>query len=271
MPFRRIILALMSALLFTGCTSEPPDPREPSEPRDAPSASPSPEKEIDVEVVTVRSTHVPSDIQQRLEHVRVTGLPDHDGQQRINQLLRAVPEQTLDDFEDNLTDPALDNPDLPPTTTLRSTATVGLRGPDLVSAAFHYQANGGELARAPELAYDSITIDLETEAVLSNREMLSKRVRTPEGARELGRLLRRSGPDGELCGPRPAGAREFQPSDFVAQDEGERTVWLFPQQQHVTFAVALANFGYPMSCARQNIDVDYRELNEFLAPAMRRD
>ncbi|MEV0969188.1 hypothetical protein [Microtetraspora glauca] len=273
MPFRRLLavaaVAGVAALLLSGCQNSGPGP--------APSARPErsersgrPERDarpgVTVEVVTTKKLYVDLDLKQRLQYVKVSGIGDPALSQKINERLRGAAEEILDDFQDDLKD--LPMGEVREGSTLSSTATVGLRGPRVVSAYYRFSTDAPELGRVPFMTRTSLVIDLATGRELTVRDLLAPRVRTAEGTTDFARVLTRSGPGGRLCEESPPDTRPLQPKDIFSGKPEEHVVDVFPTAEGVTFTLALWKLGYPMSCNGQAITVPYTNLAGLLAPAL---
>lgn len=273
----RSIVALVAAplLLLAGCGDDTPDgstaasatPRDPaSQQKDDPERrKETPTPEFDVRLEVLEKSNVALELRWRMQFPVVSGLPDRSVEQRVNELLRAVPEEFLDGVEQTVADNQQSLAPASHRTLLQSNAEIGLRGPRLLSVRYTFTANEGLLGRVEEPTVP-LTVDLTTGREMTAEDLLSDRVRTPEGAREFERLLTEFGPGGNLCGQEVVGVREMRPDDLVADDPQDSVVSLFPGKKEVSFALALWDLGYPMSCLGTTIDVPYDDLEGFLSP-----
>lgn len=264
-------------LLLAGCGDDPAPPTDRTTAKPHATASGSeaarsenetPTPEVKVRLEVLEKLNVPLDLRWRMQFPVVSGLPDRSVEQRINQRLRAVPEDVLDGWEQTIADSRASLPPPAHRTHLRTDARLGLRGPRLLSVQYTFETNATELGRSVGEPVVFLTLDLETGRELTASDLLSDRVGTPDGASAFGRLLAEFGPGGRLCDQDVTGTRDLRPEDILSEDPNVSAVSVFPTADDVRFSLRLWNLGYPMSCGSQTITVGYDDLRGFLSPEL---
>jgi serine/threonine-protein kinase len=144
--------------------------------------------------------------------------------------------------------------------TIEVDAEILLRNREFVSVRYDVQPTLNGLSDSSWQSYKTVTVDLRDGAVLTPSAMFRPEALTPEGMAELALLLIRNS-DGPLC-PDPTGATEL---DLAVENLGEELAVAFTGTE-AEFTINLPRLGHTSACGIQTVSVPYEDLGDELNP-----
>lgn len=203
------------------------------------------------------------DIDVTAELVQVSNHEDPSVEESIDEALRRPVDEEITYLRESVAEirEMIDGqPQADDPVTITVDAEILLQNREFVSVRYDVQPTLNGLSDSSWQTYETVTVDLRNGGVLTPSAMFQPEVLTPEGMDELALQLIRNS-DGPLC-PDPSGASEL---DFGVENLSEEIAVAFTDTE-AEFTVDLPGLGHTTACGIQTVSVPYEDLGDVLYP-----
>ncbi|HVW42122.1 MAG TPA: protein kinase [Amycolatopsis sp.] len=230
--------------------------------------------ELAVTVQTTAGQEPGLPITYSLQYPQVSGHADAAAQQRINDALRAPVDERLRNVRSTVADPDIlervrSDGD---TVHMRTTATVTLRTPQLLSVRYDHDLDSSVLSHTSWRFPETVTIDLVGGKALGPHDMFRPEILTADGMAELTRRLTPHTQYGEFCRRPTVGYEDGPRVSIDAAEAVEGTKEHVPGAD-IAFTPTGADFlviWYRLGCitaaGQETVTLAYDEMADLLLP-----
>lgn len=203
------------------------------------------------------------DIDATVELVQVSNHEDPAVEEALDEELRRPVDEEITYLRESVADlrtMIAGQPQADDPVTIEVDAEILLQNREFVSVRYDVQPMLNGLSDSSWQTVKTVTVDLRNGGVLTPGAMYQPDVLTPEGLDELALLLIRNS-DGPLC-PDPTGASEL---DLAPENLSQEVAVAFTDTE-AEFTIDLAGLGHITACGIQTVSVPYEDLDDVLYP-----
>ena len=203
------------------------------------------------------------DIDTRVELVQVSNHEDPAVEETLDAELRRPVDEEITYLRESVAEirEMIDGqPQADDPVTIDVEAEILLRNREFVSVRYDVQPTLNGLSDSSWQTFKTVTVDLRNGGVLTPSALYQPDVLTPAGLDDLALLLIRNS-DGPLC-PDPTGATELE---LGAENLSQEVAVAFTDSE-AEFTIDLPSLGHTSACGIQTVSVPYEDLGEVLYP-----